>query len=114
MSTIGSVEFSEEEYERFRELIQAMKNNLAELEKLARLEADEEIAMKYKVLLQIYEEGGIVTKERFNEIGEELGYDRRGLQGLFAWGGRFVARIAGDKVALKQAGIDRLKRMGLI
>lgn len=114
MTNPNGVEFTKEEYDRLRDLIEGIKHDLGELETLVRVEASEEIELKYKVLLGIHEEGGIVTKARFDEIGEELGYDKRGLQGFFAWGGRFVTRIAGDKVALTQAGINRLKRLGLI
>jgi hypothetical protein len=48
------------------------------------------------------------------KIGEELGYDIRGIQGLLAWGGKYLTMIAGNKVALKEKGIERLKVLGLI
>lgn len=69
---------------------------------------------KFLLLKQIHEEGDAVTKERFNDIGRELGYDIRGLQGLFSWGGRYVTRIAGNKIALTEKGIDALRKRGLI
>ena len=69
---------------------------------------------KFLLLKQIHEEGDAVTKERFNNIGLELDYDIRGLQGLLAWGGRYVTRIAGNKIALTEKGIDALRKRGLI
>jgi len=74
----------------------------------------DKIKPKYMVLLRLYEEGSIVTKKRFNEIGKELGYDIRGLQGFFAWGGKFVTLIAGDRVALTETAVKRLKQLNLI
>lgn len=107
------VEFTKEEYDRIREVLENMRSAIEELQELMRIEPGE-IERKYQVLLRIHEEGGVVSKERFNEIGEELGYDKRGLQGLFAWGGKYITMIAGKKVALKEKGIDRLKALGLI
>lgn len=41
----------------------------------------------YRVLRDVYRAGGIVSRERWQEIGREHGYDdARGLAGLFAHG----------------------------
>lgn len=69
---------------------------------------------KYLLLKKIHEEGDAVNKERFEEIGLELGYAIEEMQGFLAWSGGILTRIAGGKIALTERGIEALRKRGLI
>lgn len=69
---------------------------------------------KFEVFADVYEEGGVVSRERWHEIGREHGYDdMRGLAGLFAHG-KWVEKIVGDQVALTEDAERRLESMGFV
>ena len=110
-----SVNLSEQEYERTLELITELKQNIAELEALFYENDDEERSRKYRLLVKLHKEGGVISKQRFNDIALEVGYpDLRGPQGMFAYGGKYVTKIAGDRVGITQRAIDRLRQKDLI
>ena len=114
MSDETIIEFSKIEYERLIQLIAEIKERLEELEKLTS-EEEEEIPLKYLLIKRIYEEGGVITKRRFYELAKEIGYkDRRGPQGLFSYGGKYVTLITGDQVAVTPRGVKRLEEKGII
>jgi len=110
-----SLTFTEDEYDRIIELLSLIKRSVTELESLVCDEEEDEVSLKYRLLLRIHEEGGVITKQRFNELALEVGYpDLRGPQGMFAYGGKYVTKIAGDRVAITQRAIEKLRQKGLI
>ena len=115
MSERVGAEFSESEYERLRELVSEIKGKVEELERAIAIEVDEQTPLKYQLMKRLHDEGGVVSKQRFNELAEEVGYrDARGAQGVFAWGGKYFTMIAGERVAITPKGTSRLKEKGLI
>lgn len=115
MSNQSIIEFDEMDYQRMIRLFKEIKERINELEGIISIEEREEPPLKYRLLKRINEEGGVVTKQRFNELAEEVGYpDPRGPQGLFAYGGRYVTQIAGDRVAITTKGTQLLQEVGLI
>jgi hypothetical protein len=62
---------------------------------------------RLKLLFEVKKEGGIVSRQKLHELGASLGYDNRGLGGLFQ-GSASLANLAGDKVALTKDAEDRL------
>ena len=110
-----SVPISNRDYDRIIELVSEMKERIEELESLIFDEEDEEVRPKYRLLLRIHEEGGVVSKDKFNELAYEVGYpDLRGPQGMFAYGGKYVTRIGENRVGITPRGIERLRQLGLI
>jgi len=111
---------NEVDLERLRALAQDVQGDIESLsrkiDELASLISGESDSpgRKFLLLRRIHEEGDAVAKERFDSIGDELGYDPRGVQGLLSWGGKYVTRIAGNKIALTEKGIEALRRRGLI
>jgi hypothetical protein len=88
----------------------------ASLERMKReLQGDAaDVDSKFEVFADVYEEGGVVSRERWHEIGREHGYDDpRGLAGLFAHG-KWVEKILGDQVALTADAERQLEAMGLV
>jgi hypothetical protein len=89
------------------------------IEELTGENAQDRQSKKVRVMKKIYDEGGTVSKEKFHEIGEEVGYDKRGLGGLFAWKGKGarlqkVEKLNETEIVLTQKGVSYLKRKGVI
>jgi hypothetical protein len=102
-------ELKEEMNELFDEKIQELTGESAK----------DRQSKKVRVMKKIYDEGGTVTQEQFHEIGEEVGYDKRGLGGLFAWKGKGarlqkVEKMDSTEIVLTKKGINYLKKKGAI
>ena len=103
----------ENEIEIISTEITKIKSSIDAIERIFS-EGTAEIKKKYRLLQKIYEEDQIISKERFDQIAVELGYDKRGAQGLFAWGGKYLNKIAGGRVALTEKAIEKLRELGLV
>ena len=57
-----------------------------------------------RVLVGVYERGGVVSQTEWYAIGEAHGYDRRGLGGFFTGRRPSMAEIGGDRHALTKTG----------
>ena len=62
-----------------------------------------------KILVEVYNAGGVVTKEEWRKIAKKHGMDTRGLGGFFVGEGSMV-RIGDNKRALTEKGSDVVKR----
>jgi hypothetical protein len=62
--------------EKLRKALEAESDEMPEA-------LEEELHRTWSLLAQIANRGGEVTTEEFYAIGDELGYDRRGLGGFF-------------------------------
>lgn len=62
-----------------------------------------------RVLAEVDDAGGIVSKEEWLEIGKKHGMDARGLGGFFVGEGSMIC-IGGDKRALTERGMKMVKR----
>jgi hypothetical protein len=103
-----------DETEEFVARIEEIEANLEAMKRLLDADVDDEPSPKYRVLRDVYEEGGIVSRDRWQEIGRDHGYDDpRGLAGLFAHG-KWVEKIMDDQVALTGHAAEELERMGIL
>lgn len=115
MSETNVIEFTEEEYDQMVRLVEEIKEKITQLDSILGGDDEVQTPLKYLLMKRIHDEGSIVEKPRFNQLAEEVGYaDKRGPQGLFAWGGKYVTLIGEDKVGLTPKGIQRLKDKRLI
>ncbi|MGZ8630661.1 MAG: hypothetical protein ACXWZF_06790 [Actinomycetota bacterium] len=62
--------------------------------------------MMFAVLDQLDREGGQVSRQRFLEIGEEHGYNRRGMAGFYQ---QLVEPAPGHATRLSATGRERLR-----
>jgi len=90
--------------QNLKEKINQMKQLLAELEAVTNaliegepMKPDDSMIPRIFVWYEIYARGGIVTKEKFHEIGKKYGYDPRGLGGFFSW----------DEPSIRYVGINK-------
>jgi hypothetical protein len=66
--------------------------------------------LRLKVWYLIAEQGGIVDTEQLHQIADRIGMDRRGLGGFFAGDNASLAKIAGEKIALKEWAAIEVER----
>ena len=55
---------------------------------------------RLRLLWAIEKRGGVVTREELHRLARDIGYDPRGLGGLFKGG--YLVTIAGDRVAITE------------
>ena len=61
-------------------------------------------ANRMGILATVMLEGGVVTSERWIEIGKEHGYNPQGLGGYFAGRRSSMVKVGGDKRAITESG----------
>lgn len=85
-------------------LIQATKllSDIAEERNSEETDLEDWTKDRVQLWCRIYNEGGIVTIERLNELWKQMGKDPRGLGGFFTGRGASLAYTSDDKVALMQ------------
>ncbi|KXB04739.1 hypothetical protein AKJ48_01610 [candidate division MSBL1 archaeon SCGC-AAA261O19] len=113
-----------EEYNQIVIMLERLKEELNSaidecIEELTGETAEEREGRKIKILKAIYDAGGTVGLEKFHELGEEVGYDPRGLGGLFAWQGRGatlqkVEKLDKTEIVLTPKGREFLEEEELI
>ena len=97
-----------------KSLLQEVAGIEASLERIKQIIEPHEIHPKWLIFRDMYNEGGVVSRERWHELGRKYGYtDTRGLAGLTAFG-KWVQRVAGNKFALTNDAIAELQKRGLI
>jgi len=95
-------------------ILQELTGMKDSIEHILQILGEEEIDRKWRLFQAMHNEGGIVQRNRWHELGREYGYnDMRGLAGLTAFG-KWITRVAGDKFALTNDAIEELRRRGLI
>lgn len=101
----------EQRLSRIERLAKATLAEVAQLrEELGRGESAEETwaRMLYDVLSEVEKRGGSVGREELLEIGESVGYGRRGMAGLY----QRLFRLQGGRARLTEEGHTRLKTLG--
>ena len=97
-----------------RARVEDLEASLESLKQLLDAGDTTELKPKYRVLRDVYRAGGIVSRDRWQEIGREHGYDdARGLAGLFAHG-KWVEKIMDDQVALTDYAAEKLQETGIV
>jgi len=62
------------------------------------------------VLAAVLSKGGTVSSDEWREIGAKYGFDPRGLGGFYVGKNASMTRIAGDRRALRDSGVQDVKR----
>ena len=104
----------EEVLTRLKELQRLLKRALDELEITKKkvenyLQEKKEIPARIKLLLEIQQKGGCVTKEELREIWKSIGKNPRGIGGFFRGKNALIAEENG-KIFITELGKEELKR----
>jgi len=105
------MEIKQEQYDMLKEVIEKAQKVLNEIKGIEK-EGDENKAYwsrRMGVLATVMLEGGVVTGERWVEIGKERGYDPRGTAGFYAGEKSTMTVIGGDKRAITDYGMNDVK-----
>jgi hypothetical protein len=111
-------EVNKKEVER---LISELKNVLNTLEiVIARLEKiagitevevpPEHLQKALRLCWLVKEKGGVISKDDLRQLGMKVGYDPRGLGGLYVGKNPWLVEIAGGKVALTQKAMEIVEK----
>jgi len=103
------VEKNEHEIEKLLSEIEMRIGKIREIAVISENSKDKVNAhAREKILLEIYNEGGVVTSEKLREISRKNGMDARGLGGFFV-GQSSIIRIGDGKRALTERGVEIVK-----
>jgi len=98
---------------KLKEVTRELQSEIARLERIIGtteiLTPPKDIARPLLLCWLIKKEGGVVSREKFHELGRKVGYDPRGLGGLFV-ANSWLVGIADNKVALAQGTEKELEK----
>ena len=94
-----------------QQLVSEIEVRLLKLRKLmeASTAGDRSADISMKVLAEVDDAGGVVSREKWLAIGKKYGMDARGLGGFFVGEGSMIC-IGGDKRALTERGMKMVKK----
>lgn len=103
------------------DIIKRIREDLETLENRVRAAAGEEPGSlipewgitRTNIWKEVWERGGIVTREELHKIAKKHGIDNRGLGGFFT-GKASLVNIAGNKVGLTEEAIRKMREWGVI